>query len=126
MLKRPTVLLEHTCRDQRHFDWLLADPGAAGGADSPLWAARTALPSRFWEQCRRFDLELLPPHRRVYLSYQGPVRGDRGWVRRVDTGWVMSRLWTDHAAVLGVRMRGFCGTVALTRVCGPFWRAQVM
>lgn len=28
----------------------------------------------------------LPDHRKLYLDYEGPVSGDRGWVRRWDQG----------------------------------------
>ncbi|MDR3183054.1 MAG: hypothetical protein LBT89_09085 [Planctomycetaceae bacterium] len=30
--------------------------------------------------------ELLPPHRKAYLNYEGEVSGNRGSVRRIDAG----------------------------------------
>ncbi len=40
------------------------------------------------DRCRSEDLPArrLGDHRRVYLEYEGPVSGDRGNVRRVDSG----------------------------------------
>lgn len=125
MLKRPTALLEHTRRDQHHYDWLLADPRAVDRPDPALWAARTDLPSGAWRRIRRFDLLLLPPHRTIYLTYQGPIAGDRGVVRRVDAGWLVCLAWTDSTAVLDVHMRMFAGRIRLARLGDRLWRARV-
>jgi hypothetical protein len=38
----------------------------------------------------------LGDHRLIYLDYEGPVSGDRGWVRRVDSGVYESRVWTPE------------------------------
>ena len=71
------VILEHDDSQQnRHFDLLLAT------GTGPL---------RAWRIGRPPDLVIQPalelePHRAVYLSYEGPVYPDRGWVKRWDQG----------------------------------------
>ncbi|HEX8323745.1 MAG TPA: hypothetical protein VF595_07505 [Tepidisphaeraceae bacterium] len=75
---RRYVVLHHTGYGQPHFDlmletdtigplltWRLSEwPPADGGV--------AAIP--------------LPPHRRTYLTFEGPVSGGRGDVRRVESG----------------------------------------
>lgn len=58
--------------------------------------------------------EPLPDHRRNYLTYEGPVSGDRGEVRRWDEGTYVTR--QDDAAALVVDVRGtrLGGTVTIT------------
>jgi hypothetical protein len=49
-------------------------------------------------------------HRRMYLDYEGPVSGNRGWVRRWDSGtFSWQKIENDHLAVElnGVRLRGW-------------------
>jgi hypothetical protein len=43
-------------------------------------------------------------HRRLYLEYEGPVSGDRGWLRRVDAGAGDSAIVTGNT--LTVRLTG--------------------
>ncbi len=69
------VVLHHTGWIEDHFDLMLETD-----ADGPLrtWrldhfpAARLITP--------------LPPHRRAYLNYEGPVSNNRGHVKRVAMG----------------------------------------
>lgn len=80
----PWVLLRHELADGSwHFDWMLA----AGGADAahPLTTFRvTQRPDE--PGTLRFDAERIGDHRREYLTYEGPVPGGRGNVRRVTGG----------------------------------------
>jgi hypothetical protein len=71
------VVLHHTGYGTEHFDFML-DLDAAG----PLLTWR--LPA--WPAADVRDATPLPPHRRVYLEYEGPIGGDRGFVRRVAAG----------------------------------------
>jgi hypothetical protein len=74
-----TVLLRHELPDGSwHHDWMI-DPGD----DRPLITFRT---EAMVPEVDRFEAERLGDHRRVYLSYEGPVSGGRGEVRRVAAG----------------------------------------
>ena len=46
----------------------------------------------------------LAAHRRVYLDYEGPVSGDRGKVRRWDSGRATVEVWTD--SLVRLRLAG--------------------
>lgn len=82
---RQTVLLHHELPDgSSHFDWMLA-------LDEP--ASRPLLT---WRCERRADeaapgeilvVERIGDHRVDYLRYEGAIAGERGWVRRVASGW---------------------------------------
>jgi hypothetical protein len=77
-----TVLLHHHLLDgSDHFDWLLQrDPDP----DSRLIAFRVS--HRFDASTGGFDAERIPDHRPLYLTYEGPISGDRGRVTRVAEG----------------------------------------
>ena len=126
MLALPTVLLQHVRREDTHYDWLITPPPAFELAEGRLWTGRVALASDAWGEAGRFAFTPLPPHRRHYLTYQGPVPGNRGSVRRVDAGQVRALQWTDSRRVLDVRLRGFCGKVALCQVTATRWDAAIV
>lgn len=82
MLSR-SVILRHTLADGSwHRDWLIEPPGATeGGEDiADLVAFRLAPDAPTPEGDRAFECEHLPPHRRRYLRYEGPISGNRGRV----------------------------------------------
>lgn len=69
------VILHHTGWIEDHFDLMLETD-----AESPLLT---------WRLDRWPDPTTttpLPPHRRAYLDYEGPVSNNRGQVRRVAGG----------------------------------------
>ncbi len=113
MLAVPTALLLHTTDDGQHHDWLIGDPEAWPNAQARLWTARVQPPSTQWAALGQFPLTPLPPHRAIYLHYEGPISGNRGHVRRVDAGYALVLLWQPQRAVLAVRMHGFTGRVEL-------------
>ena len=82
----PTVQLLHELPDgSRHVDWMLAqDPR---GRD-PLVTFR--VPRRVDELRPGETLEAvrIADHRSAYLTYEGPVSGDRGTVTRLASGRV--------------------------------------
>ena len=143
----PTVLLHHVRSADAHHDWLMAFPAgatpraAARGAiretvrdapeakrpaEAPLWAARVDPPTDQWASRGRFLLTPLPPHRRRYLTYQGPISRGRGTVRRVDAGTVLPVLWSESRHILDVRFRHFVGRLELTRLALDRWQARVL
>jgi hypothetical protein len=71
------VVLRHEGIPEPHFDVMLEiAPGSA------LKTFRS--PS--WPPPMGRTMKCLPDHRREYLKYEGPISGDRGFVRRVVMG----------------------------------------
>ena len=64
-----------------HFDLLLEDPGMPGEHRCRTW--RLPADPRLGTPV---PAEPLAPHRTAYLSHEGPVSGDRGFVERLDGG----------------------------------------
>jgi len=98
------VILLHTLPDgASHFDWLsesIAPAGnqASGGVaqasddERSLIAFRASQSVAALQPGQSLLVDQLPNHRRLYLDFEGPISGDRGSVRRVNTGVV------EHAA----------------------------
>jgi hypothetical protein len=78
---------------------ILADPALLTG--EPPWPAVKA--------------HALPPHRRAYLTHEGPVPGDRGQVRRVDAGTYTCEQHTPRRRIVQLHGQGLDGTFLLTR-----------
>ena len=71
------VVLQHSGFGDPHFDLMFeTSPG------SPLATWRCDQ----WPFGEQPNLEPLGDHRRAYLDYEGPVSGNRGTVRRVESG----------------------------------------
>lgn len=71
------VVLHHTGFGADHFD-LMFERSSGGPLEtfrSPCWPILSAV-----------DLVALGDHRNAYLTYEGPVSGNRGEVRRVALG----------------------------------------
>ena len=72
------VVLQHFLVGECHFDWLF---------ESPSTDLLTTWQTEIWPlglgetPCRR-----LPDHRRIYLTYEGPVLLNRGRVQRIEAG----------------------------------------
>jgi hypothetical protein len=58
--------------------------------------------------------EALPDHRREYLTYEGPVSGNRGEVTRWDEGTFETLPGDAEALVADVRGRRLRGTIHLS------------
>ena len=71
------VVLHHVGHGPPHYDLMLEIDG-----QDRLRTWR--LPA--WPPADGDDAEELPPHRRGYLDYEGPISRDRGTVRRVASG----------------------------------------
>lgn len=104
-MRLPTTLLHHDpglSGAPPHHDWLIVDPHTLGDPAATLWTARVDPHWRDWPALERFALTPLPPHRRRYLTYAGPVSEGRGHVHVVGRGHVIARLWTDHRIELAL------------------------
>ena len=126
MLRVPTALLLHRTPVGSHHDWLVGTPEYLCEPGSGLWTARISPASRDWHRLGRFDMTELPPHRRAYLDYQGPISDGRGTVVRIDRGSAVIRLWARDRIVWDVRLRHFKGVIEATRLSGMNWRAGVV
>ncbi|MEM8781419.1 MAG: hypothetical protein AAGE65_01065 [Planctomycetota bacterium] len=85
MQRLRTVLLRHARRGDTHFDWMFETPGPRAAAE-PMTTFRVGVPWDAWAQLPSVPLTPRPPHRRAYLTRQGPVSGGRGFVTRVAAG----------------------------------------
>ncbi len=79
-----------------HWDLLLAP---AGSPRATTWRIPTDPRQWFTNPRRAFStlVEALPPHRLLYLTYEGPVSGERGLVKRVDGGRMRVIRWDPDA-----------------------------
>ena len=85
---RPTVLLAHELPDgTSHVDWMIASEPTGR---EPLVTFR--LENRIDEMAagQRLLAQRIDDHRPAYLDYEGPVSGDRGTVRLLTRGTVIS------------------------------------
>ncbi len=65
-----------------------------------------------------FEVEPLPPHRKIYLDYEGPISNNRGTVQQWDTGFC-EILKTDDSefqfVLIGKRLSGLLRIVKNTQ-----------
>ena len=99
----PTVQLLHTTPDgDSHVDWMLAtDPRG----ERPLRTFRLPGPLATLAAGETMDAVRLPDHRPRYLSYEGPISGDRGIVRRIAEGTCMVEGETPRSLTVFARWR---------------------
>lgn len=131
----PCALLLHTPpggagartrADAPHFDLLVEPPTPFPPPDAGrLWTARLDLAPADWAKAGAFPLTVISPHRREYLTYEGPVSGNRGEVKRVDEGTACALQWEADTIELEMNLRGFSGRLTLRQVAGDAWTAQV-
>ena len=87
------VVLRHEGIDDPHFDVMFET-----SAGAPLKTFR----SPEWPIVRATKLTPLPDHRSAYLTYEGPISGERGVVRRIVAGTYEARPQWDDPAVFDV------------------------
>jgi len=97
------VILRHEVNGGSHFDLLLelASQELLRALQLASW------PLAVGESC---PAPVLPPHRRIYLDYQGPISGGRGSVTRIDAG-----TWSGDA-----------GRIVLSNGCRLEWHEGVL
>lgn len=114
------VLLHHRLPDSsEHIDWLFERYSG-----SPLVAFRTT--ARPDQDASGFIAQRIPDHRAAYLTFEGPINGDRGDVRRLAAGWSILRVDTGHALTVDQDWGGgwsrFTGESIARGVAGAIWR----
>jgi len=101
---------------QRECHWdLLLEPPENSPDDTPgspnstplgsvagLLTFEAPLPPKEWVT-NKFLVKRLPDHRHAYLTYEGPISGARGHVKRVQTGLIQWKVLTADLLVLSVR-----------------------
>ncbi|MCS7236881.1 MAG: hypothetical protein NZ899_01270 [Thermoguttaceae bacterium] len=98
------VILEHTTAGGVHWDFMLED-----GPALRTWSLEQPP-----EPGRPISAHQLPPHRLVYLEYEGPISGGRGSVRAWDKGTFESPTGLQGESIcLRVEGSRLIGTVRL-------------
>lgn len=116
----PTALLLHLGHGRPHYDWLLAFDDAG-----PLVTFRVGQPATDWLDAGRLELTRLADHRRTYLTYQGPVSGDRGMVSRVDEGTHQPQVFAMDHILTTVTWRQVTLWTDLTQVTDDRWSMTI-
>lgn len=121
-----TAILEHATATGVHHDWLIEDQRLPEpkALSARLWTARVTPPPQDWPQLDRFSLTVIPPHRRVYLNYQGDVSGNRGYVRRLASGLCMVSLWAEQRIVLTLHTEAATLHLRLRQQAHDHWVAE--
>ena len=95
----PYVVLHHTGIAEPHFDLMVDVPGRA---KLVTWRIKT--PPAEWSRAATFVPERIQDHRRVYLTFEGPLSENRGTVARVAAGTAIVSAQTR--AALEMRLEG--------------------
>ena len=106
------VVLRHEGVEPPHFDLMFE---TAEGSALATWRAAE------WPLRMMLPLTHLPDHRPSYLTYEGELSNDRGWVRRVASG--THRIHSNHPVLLQTELED--GTV-LRLFRGPHAVAQIL
>jgi len=127
-IERSTVLLHHELPGgAEHVDWMIATDEEHR---EPLISFRLARRLDDLASGDSLDAERTPDHRPAYLTYEGPVSGGRGTVRRLRAGcvvawrksggrWEMEIVWDADE-----RRRATRQTVVVAEV-GQTWQVRV-
>ncbi len=98
------VVLEHDWNGV-HWDFMLE-----AGAGLRTWAVDTPI-----EPGVELPARPLPDHRRIYLTFEGPISGGRGSVRRVAEGVFQTIAWRDDHVRVRLSSAQLVGEVDLYR-----------
>ena len=126
--QHPMVLLRHTVAAQPgagddHFDLMIQE-----GSDpaSPLRSWRVWVDVSTLRTGDHFIAEPTPNHRAAYLTYEGPVSGDRGTVQRISMGSAV--IWDEgtHLHIMTRWADGSFQRLLGRRVDDRAWRFEVV
>lgn len=113
LLQGRFAVLRHECgsanggAEASHWDLLLELPG-----EQKLVTWQVRIDPAVWP--RQLPAERIADHRKIYLTYEGQVSGDRGSVKRVAEG----------GAAVQRREGGWALTLEGRGVTGEFWIAD--
>ena len=108
------VIQQHTRAGESHYDFMLED-----GADLATWRMNRLAGEL---GCSASALaEALPDHRLAYLTYEGPLSGDRGAVKIADSGTYTVVERSADCWVIQLSGRCAAGTFELRRRQGDQW-----
>jgi hypothetical protein len=111
------AVLHHTGIDEPHYDFLVE---ISHGSDLAAWR----LPE--WPVDGETEAIRLKDHRRLYLSYEGSLSGDRGTIRRVADGECgVSEVAVDSLTVQ-IQSGGGSKTIRLEKRSGNAWRVSTV
>jgi hypothetical protein len=111
------AILEHD-HPELHWDLLLE----AGDALNAWRLVQPPDPSE-----RLIDATELADHRAFYLDYEGPVSGERGFVKRWDHGMFVEESGSmPERRCLRFESERLRATVRLTRIQGTQWRWELV
>ena len=125
-----SVVLRHTLPDgSHHFDWLLEPAGTAAGRDPEervLIAWRLPRPPG-QSGPQPIEAIRLPPHRRFYLDFEGPIPGNRGTVERVAEGVAEVLADSPEHFAASLALGGDSLTITITGTCRahPTWELRI-
>jgi hypothetical protein len=113
------VVLEHTWNGV-HWDFMLE-----AGESLKTWAIDEPIKAGIELPARQ-----LADHRPAYLTYEGPVSGQRGTVRRIAEGTFRSREWGPDRVLVELRGDQLVGEVGLYRAgsdspAGSSWKFRL-
>lgn len=110
------VILRHTGHGDEHWDFMLE-------TDDALATWQCSADPADLSPGQGLVCKQLPPHRRAYLTYEGPVRQGRGQVRRTEAGTYEDTSTKENERNLFLRGQTMTGRFALQReAAGDAWR----
>lgn len=97
-----------------HFDLLFEE-----GSDARAWCVEQEI-----KPGQKLTANELPRHRLHYLTYEGPISGNRGTVTRWDSGDYETLMTTADCFEARLHGHRLNGTLQLTRKANEKWRLQ--
>lgn len=113
------VLLLHELPDgSSHYDWLLSRAGGGSLVTFRLFERLDLYP------VPAFRAERLADHREAYLTYEGPIAGGRGRVRRLASGTCRIIEESAERFEAAVRIGSATGVVRGVRGRNSLWMME--
>jgi hypothetical protein len=95
------VVLHHRGVNEPHFDLMLAVPG-----EDKLMTWRVKNGPNQWQDGGEIGAVRIEDHRAVYMTYEGPISGGRGEVKRVREGAAHVVAEREGTVVIDIHLAG--------------------